>query len=222
MKKNPKNNQIYLRGHHLLCLQGYQGYGYDKKFKKNMDNIFHQLNINNISNIHNIDADSLNNEKNTNNEKNAKNNKGKNAKNKNAIDKNAENNKDKNDKNEENNNDNENKKKNILKPKIILTDYPDDLCLYCPKLRENKCTGELENLEQTEKNIKKIKTNDEKIIEMDQTVLKEAKLKKNTKYSIKEAILAVNKVFSTLENAKKVCGKCEWENECLWFKSREH
>ncbi|WP_263641218.1 hypothetical protein [Methanobrevibacter arboriphilus] len=30
---------IYLRGHHLLCLQGYQGYGYDDNFKKNIETI---------------------------------------------------------------------------------------------------------------------------------------------------------------------------------------
>ena len=36
---NNKKKVIYLRGHHLLCLQGYQGYGYDDNFKKNMENI---------------------------------------------------------------------------------------------------------------------------------------------------------------------------------------
>lgn len=34
---------INLRGHHLLCLQGYQGYGYDQKFKENMDKIFNSI-----------------------------------------------------------------------------------------------------------------------------------------------------------------------------------
>ncbi|KZX16693.1 DUF1284 domain-containing protein [Methanobrevibacter curvatus] len=34
-----KKKQIQLRAHHLLCLQGYQGYGYDENFKKNMENI---------------------------------------------------------------------------------------------------------------------------------------------------------------------------------------
>lgn len=32
--------KIKLRGHHLLCIQGYQGYGYDKIFEKNLDKIF--------------------------------------------------------------------------------------------------------------------------------------------------------------------------------------
>lgn len=171
IKKNQKNNRIYLRGHHLLCLQGYQGYGYDKKFRKNMDNIFHKLNINDINKVNKI---------------------------------------------------NTNNKKHIIKPKIILTDNPDDLCAYCPKLKENKCTGELENLEQSEENIKRIKANNEKIIKMDRTVLQEAKLKENTEYSIDEVILAINNVFSTLKKAKKICGNCKWENKCLWLQSREH
>lgn len=38
-----KTNIIELRGHHLLCLQGYQGYGYDKKFKENLEEKLHIL-----------------------------------------------------------------------------------------------------------------------------------------------------------------------------------
>ena len=41
MKK--KANMIYLRGHHLLCLQGYQGYGNDEEFKNNMEKILNEL-----------------------------------------------------------------------------------------------------------------------------------------------------------------------------------
>lgn len=179
MKKSPKNNLIYLRGHHLLCLQGYQGYGYDEKFKKNMDNIFHQLNIDNIYNANNRDKD-----------------------NKDNID---------------NNNTNINNYNNV----IILTDYPDDLCVCCPKLKNNQCSGELENLKQTKENIEKIKANNEKIVKMDQKVLNETKLKKNTEYTIEECILAVNKAFSSLKKVKIVCKDCRWENKCLWFQSRE-
>ena len=32
-----KENLVTLRAHHLLCLQGYQGYGYDERFKKNLE-----------------------------------------------------------------------------------------------------------------------------------------------------------------------------------------
>lgn len=31
--------KLILRGHHLLCLQGFQGYGYDEDFVKNMSEI---------------------------------------------------------------------------------------------------------------------------------------------------------------------------------------
>lgn len=34
--------KIKLRGHHLLCLQGFQGYGYDSDFIKNMAEINEQ------------------------------------------------------------------------------------------------------------------------------------------------------------------------------------
>ena len=35
---------IKLRPHHLLCLQGYEGKGYDDCFTKNMDKIYNDLN----------------------------------------------------------------------------------------------------------------------------------------------------------------------------------
>lgn len=31
--------KLILRGHHLLCLKGFQGYGYDEKFTENLTNI---------------------------------------------------------------------------------------------------------------------------------------------------------------------------------------
>lgn len=31
--------KLVLRGHHLLCLKGFQGYGYDENFTKNMTRI---------------------------------------------------------------------------------------------------------------------------------------------------------------------------------------
>ena len=37
--------KLSLRGHHLLCLKGFQGYGYDEKFTKNMIKINHQRNL---------------------------------------------------------------------------------------------------------------------------------------------------------------------------------
>lgn len=168
-----KNNPIYLRAHHLLCLQGYQGYGYDEKFKKNMDKVFYQLNIhnNNIKNNYNDDG-------------------------------------------------NEDKDNENIKNIIILTDSPDDLCSYCPNLIDNKCAGEISDLQSTIQNAEKINSNNEKIVKMDQLVLQKAKLEKNVEYSIDKAISSVNKSFDNANKAKKICGNCKWENECLWFQSR--
>jgi len=185
-----KNNLIYLRAHHLLCLQGYQGYGYDEKFKKNMNKVFHQLNIKNNYNDY---------KNNYNDYKN--------------------NNEDNNDKNKENQRFSNSSKMNN-KNTVILTDYPDDLCSYCPNLIDDKCAGEIIDLKSVAKNTEKINSNNSKIIKMDQLVLQKAKLKKDTEYSIDEAISSVNKAFYNIDKAKEICGKCKWENECLWFQAR--
>ncbi len=34
--------KLHLRGHHLLCLKGFQGYGYDENFTKNMIKVNNQ------------------------------------------------------------------------------------------------------------------------------------------------------------------------------------
>ncbi|MFD3158397.1 DUF1284 domain-containing protein [Haloimpatiens sp. FM7330] len=34
-----ENRTLYIRPHHMLCMQGFQGYGYDSDFAKNMKKI---------------------------------------------------------------------------------------------------------------------------------------------------------------------------------------
>ncbi|MDR3223713.1 MAG: DUF1284 domain-containing protein [Methanobrevibacter sp.] len=40
------NKPVKLRAHHLLCLQGYQGYGYSESFKINFENLIDHLKTN--------------------------------------------------------------------------------------------------------------------------------------------------------------------------------
>ena len=41
--------KLILRGHHLLCLQGFQGYGYDENFVENMTEINRQRKLANTT-----------------------------------------------------------------------------------------------------------------------------------------------------------------------------
>lgn len=43
MVQKPKGTEIKLRGHHLLCIQGFQGYGYNREFITNMKEVVNKL-----------------------------------------------------------------------------------------------------------------------------------------------------------------------------------
>lgn len=168
-----ENNIIKLRGHHLLCLQGYQGYGYDCKFGKNMTKIHKKLNIVTTND------------------------------------------------NDDNDNSNTNNKNNINNIKIIVNDIADDLCKFCPNLKEELCAGNAEISIKGEKNLEKIIENNNHIVKLDSIVLKKVKVKKNKEYYFKDLISIVNNVFKQLEDVKEICKDCEWINQCLWYQSRE-
>ncbi|MCL2116294.1 MAG: DUF1284 domain-containing protein [Methanobrevibacter sp.] len=147
-----KDHIIELRAHHLLCLQGYQGYGYDEKFKKNLEEKLHKL-------------------------------------------------------------------KNDKKIRVILKNSVDDLCKKCPNLKGNICVGDSKKLNSLNQDT--IAKNNEKVIKMDLSILKIAKLKKNKKYSFEYLLKIVNHEFSNINQVRKICKDCKWINECLWYQSRK-
>lgn len=172
-----ENNIIKLRGHHLLCLQGYQGYGYDSEFEKNMTKIHKKLNITTINDNDNNDY--------TNNK---------------------------------NNENNKNKNNNI---KIIVGDTADDLCAFCPNLKEGICAGNAEISIKNKKDLGKIIENNNHIIKLDSIVLKKSKVEKNKEYYFEDLISSVNNAFRRFEDVQEVCKDCKWIKQCLWYQSRK-
>lgn len=43
MVQKPKVPEIEIRGHHLLCIQGFRGYGYNEEFIMNMKEVVNKL-----------------------------------------------------------------------------------------------------------------------------------------------------------------------------------
>ncbi|MCQ2964224.1 MAG: DUF1284 domain-containing protein [archaeon] len=127
---------LILRGHHLLCLKGYQGYGYDEDFVKNMSV------INNLR------------------------------------------------KNENTN--------------IVVVDKPDDICKFCPNLKNNICENQSQN---------------KRIIKKDNEVL--SKLDPKKIYNSKELFEEIDFLFNTKKVVDKICLECNWHSKCLFYQNLE-
>ena len=127
--------KLILRGHHLLCLQGFQGYGYDKDFVENMTEI--------------------------------------------------------------------NKIRKLANTTVSLTDSPDDICKACPNLKEGLCENQRQN---------------ENIKSMDIEVL--SKLDPTKEYNALNLFKEVETIFNSKESLSKICSKCMWHKECLFYQNR--
>ena len=126
--------KITLRGHHLLCLQGFQGYGYSDDFIKNM------IYINNLR-----------------------------------------------------------KSENTI---IAITNKADDICSYCPNLKNNICKDEKQNKE---------------IIKMDNEIT--SKIDTTKEYNALNLFNEITSIFNTKESVKYICNCCSWHEECLFYKN---
>ena len=124
--------KLVLRGHHLLCLQGFQGYGYNDDFVKNMTDI--------------------------------------------------------------------NKKRKSEDTTILLTNEADNICEYCPNLKNDLCQNQSQN---------------EVIKSMDNEVLSHIDATKE--HDSLELFAAVENIFNSKESVDKICCNCRWHDECLFY-----
>ena len=130
---------ISIRAHHLLCIQGFQGYGYDQDFIDNLAEVIEKI-----------------------------------------------------------------KSKPELNIKII--DECDDICSVCPHNRSGECRKEPDS------NIK--------IKEMDNNVLNTLGLEDGSELTARDIFEFVNKRYKSRKEVEKICGDCDWVNECLWFQKQ--
>jgi hypothetical protein len=130
------SKQIKLRAHHLLCLQGFQGYGYDQDFADNMSDLLKRIDS---------EAD---------------------------ID-------------------------------IIVTAECDDICAKCPHVVSGICQKE--------------PGSDQKVREMDRTVLLKLELSEGAKVTVEKILDLVNEKFASKSELLEVCGDCQWRKKCLHF-----
>ena len=93
-----------------------------------------------------------------------------------------------------------NNKRKSKHTSIILTNENDDICSSCPNLIDNKCENEIKN---------------QKIIEMDNEVLKKLDLKKE--YDSIELFNKIDTLFNSKESVCKICFNCIWHEKCLFY-----
>ncbi len=85
---------------------------------------------------------------------------------------------------------------------IQITDSSDDICSACPNLKNNICQSKIQN---------------EKIVNMDNEILK--KLDREKEYNSKELFDKIDDIFNTKENVSKICFNCMWHEKCLFYQN---
>lgn len=85
---------------------------------------------------------------------------------------------------------------------IQLTDSSDDICSACPNLKNNICQSKIQN---------------EKIVNMDNEILK--KLDREKEYNSKELFDKIDDIFNTKESVSKICFNCMWHEKCLFYQN---
>ena len=95
-----------------------------------------------------------------------------------------------------------NSKRKESKTTILITNTPDDICNKCPNLKNNICENKNQN---------------ERIIKMDNAVLKKIDNKKE--YPSTELFNKVDEIFNTKNSVNEICDKCKWQEKCLFYQN---
>jgi len=131
--------RLKIRGHHLLCIQGFQGYGYSPDFVANMAQI----------------VESLNSRPDT---------------------------------------------------EIEMVAECDDICSACPHRQGRHCHKRADS--------------PQAVTNHDRRVLGKLGLEVGWWGTAQEVFALASARLSSLAEAREVCGKCGWQEQCLWFASR--
>ena len=95
-----------------------------------------------------------------------------------------------------------NSKRKLDTTTIQLTDSSDDICSACPNLKNNICQSKIQN---------------EKIVNMDNEILK--KIDREKEYNSKELFDKIDDIFNTKESVSKICFNCMWHEKCLFYQN---
>ena len=125
---------LRIRAHHFLCMQGFQGYGYNGEFVGNMRSVIFKISSG-------------------------------------------------------------------AEPEAEVVSCCDVFCAACPYNKDGTCR----KTQGFAKN-------------MDRNVLKKLGIKEGTKIQVADVLYLVNTKMKSVSDVREICGGCEWQEECLWFR----
>jgi len=105
----------------------------------------------------------------------------------------------------------------LKESKIEVVISKDDICSYCPFLKEEKCLLNCKGDNSTEEEIAK---SNETIVKMDLNVLKKIAIEKNKIYNADELFNKINNTITNIKDLNGICTGCRWIKECLWYQSK--
>ncbi len=90
--------------------------------------------------------------------------------------------------------------------KVIAIDLPDDICSYCPHLKDGRCSNE--------------KGGEGEVSSMDRIFFNKTGLKPCGIYRYLDVKKIIYSVFKKRSDLFGICSSCSWKNVCEWYISR--